>query len=178
MIVMENNTMAVDSNITLDELDLTILSHLHSDGRKSFSDIARELGVAVNTIRNRVNKMVDDGILTFIARVTPEKVGFHAYANILIAANANKVESITEELLTYPEVSFISLIMGQFDILLDVMCYDNQHLSNLIMERIRKIPGVKRTETMMIIKVLRWDTPDIMTNKEHWENIKNPMNNS
>ena len=178
MIVMENNTMAVDSNITLDELDLTILSHLHSDGRKSFSDIARELDVAVNTIRNRVNKMVDDGILTFIARVTPEKVGFQAYANILIAANANKVESITEELLTYPEVSFISLIIGQFDILLDVMCYDNQHLSNLIMERIRKIPGVKRTETMMIIKVLRWDTPDIMTNKEHWENIKNPLNNS
>jgi len=174
----EQNTMADNFNITVDELDLTILSHLHSDGRKSFSDIARELDVAVNTIRNRVNKMANDGIITFITRISPEKMGFQAYANILIAAESDKVDSITEELLTYPEVSFLSLIMGQFDILLDVMCYDNYHLRNLIMERIRKISGVKRTETLMMIKVLRWDTPDIMANKDHWESVMDPLKTS
>jgi Lrp/AsnC family transcriptional regulator for asnA, asnC and gidA len=174
----EDNPMTDDSSLALDMLDLSILSHLHSNSRKSFSDIARGLDVAVNTVRNRVNKMVDNGIITFITRIVPEKIGLQAYANILIAAESDKIDSITEELLTYPEVSFISLIIGQFDILLDVMCYDNQHLKNLIMERIRKIPGVKRTETLIMIKVLRWNTLDIMANKDHWVSVKDPLETS
>ena len=99
--------MADNFNITVDELDLTILSHLYNDGRKSFSDIARELDVAVNTVRNRVNKMANDGIITFITRIAPEKMGFQAYANILIATESDKVDSITEELLTEIELALV-----------------------------------------------------------------------
>lgn len=164
-----------NTNIVLDELDYSILSLLHTDGRMSFSDIARELDVAVNTVRNHVAKMVDNGILTFIAHVSPEKVGFQAYANILISAEASSmVEPIAEELLTYPEVSSLSMVIGQYDLLFDVMCYNNEHLSNLIMDRIQKIPGVERTETIMIIKVLKWATPDLMALKNYWENVSLP----
>ncbi len=60
----------------LDELDFSIITMLQNDGRKSFTEISKELAVAVNTVRNHVAKMVDNGVLTFIARVPPEKVGF------------------------------------------------------------------------------------------------------
>jgi len=163
----------VDENTTIDwdDLDISILSHLIDDGRKSFSDIAKDLDVAVNTVRNRVARMVENGMLTFLARVRPEKVGFQAYANILISVEAsNQVESVAAQLVKYPEVSFVSMVMGKYDLLIDVMCYDNRHLSNLLTERIQKIPGVKQTESILMIKVLKWEQPDLLGLKEYWSN--------
>ncbi len=161
----------MDENTTfgLDELDIAIMSHLIYDGRKPFSDIAKDLDVAVNTVRNRVARMVDNDLLTFLARVKPERVGFQAYANILIAVeSSNQVEKVAAQLVEYPEVSFVSMVMGKYDLLIDVMCYDNLHLRDLLTERIRKIPGVRQTESTMIIKVLKWEQPNLLGLKEYW----------
>lgn len=163
----------MDENITIDwdDLDIAILSHLIDDGRKSFSDIAKDLNVAVNTVRNRVARMIDTGMLTFLARVRPEKVGFQAYANILISVEpSNQVESVAAQLLKFPEVSFLSMVFGKYDLLIDVMCYDNRHLSDLITERIQKIPGVKQTESIMMIKVYKWEQPNLLGLREYWSN--------
>ena len=169
---MDENTI-----IDLDELDIAMLSHLIDDGRKSFSDIAKDLDVSVNTVRNRVARMVDNGMLTFLARVKPEKVGFQAYANILISVETlSQVESVAAQLVKYPEVSFVSMVMGKYDLLIDVMCYDNRHLSNLLTERIQKIPGVRQTESILMIKVLKWEQPSLLGLKEYWS--KNSSTNN
>jgi len=163
----------VDENTTfgLDDLDIAIVSHLIDDGRKPFSDIAKDLDVAVNTVRNRVARMVDNGLLTFLARVKPERVGFQAYANILISVeSSSQVESVAAQLVKYPEVSFVSMVMGKYDLLIDVMCYDNLHLRDLLTERIHKIPGVKQTESILMIKVLKWEQPSLLGLKEYWSN--------
>ena len=156
---------------SLDDVDFAIVSRLQNDGRKSFTEIARELDVAVNTVRNRVAKMVENGVLTFIARVPPEKVGFQAYANIMIRAETSKVvDFIAKEVLKYPEVSFVSLVVGDYDLLLDAMCYNNEHLTDLLTKRIQKIPGVEKTQTIIMVKVLNWDNPDLVALKEYWAN--------
>ena len=72
------------SIMQLDDLDYKILEKLIKDGRKSFTDIADELGVSVGTIRNRFNVFVENELLTIIGRVNPDKIGFHTYAQILI----------------------------------------------------------------------------------------------
>ena len=155
----------------LDEIDFSIMSRLQNDGRKSFTEIAKELDVAVNTVRNRVAKMVDNGVLRFIARVPPEKVGFQAYANIMIRAERSQdVDFIAHEVLKYPEVSFVSLVVGDYDLLLDAMCYNNEHLTDLLTKRIQKIPGVEKTQTIIMVKVLNWDNPDLVALKEYWAN--------
>ncbi len=155
----------------LDDLDFSIITILQNDGRKSFTEIAKELDVAVNTIRNHVAKMVDNGVLTFIARVPPEKVGFQAYANIMIRAEKSKdVDFIAKEVLKYPEVSFVSLVVGEYDLLLDAMCYNNQHLTDLLTDRIQKIPGVEKTQTIIMVKVLNWENPDLVALKDYWAN--------
>lgn len=120
-------SMNENSISTLDELDFAIITMLQNDGRKPFAEIAKDLNVAVNTVRNHVAKMVDNSVLTFIARVPPEKVGFQAYVNNMIRAGKSRgVDIIAKEVLKYPDVSFVSLVVGEFDLLLDAMCYNNQ----------------------------------------------------
>ena len=151
-----------DQRIVLDDLDFAILSQLREDGRKSFSDIARDLKVAVNTVRNRVGKMVEEGTLNFIGRVNPLHAGFHAYASIFVAVEPSSlIEDVAVKLTEMPETSFVCMTTGEFDLWMDVMCRDNQHLTELVTDRIQKIPGVHRTKTLFIMKVFKYSQPDL-----------------
>ena len=69
-----------------DELDFQILTLLQKDGRMSFTEISKEINVAVSTIRHRFINLVDDGTLKIIGRIDPNKIGFNAYASILIGS--------------------------------------------------------------------------------------------
>ncbi len=146
----------------LDELDMAILQELTEDGRKSFTDIARNLDVAANTVRNRVNRMVEEGTLTFLIRVNSAHVGLHAYGSIFIDVQpTNLIDAIANEIASYPETSFLAIMAGEHDLWVDVMCRDNEHLMELITERIQKIEGVVNTKTQIILKVHSWGQPAI-----------------
>jgi Lrp/AsnC family transcriptional regulator for asnA, asnC and gidA len=147
---------------TLDELDFTILGYLQKDGRRSFTDIANELGMSVGAIRNRVGRLIEDKTLLVIGRVDPNRAGFHAYASIYIAVRpANLINAVAAELARLPEVSFLVSISGDYDLEVNVMCRNNDHLSYLTEETIHKIAGVHHTKTTMYLKVIKWGQPDL-----------------
>jgi Lrp/AsnC family transcriptional regulator, regulator for asnA, asnC and gidA len=152
-----------DPIVNLDELDYQILSLLLEDGRKSFSDIAKEIKVAVNTVRNRVGRMVEDKTLTFLARVDPYRAGFKAHGTISISVEpSNMVDEVAQQLCEVPETSFLVMISGEYDLLMDVMCYDIQQFSNLV-KRIQDIPGVRKTHTTFFMKVYRYASPRLFS---------------
>jgi len=146
----------------LDDLDYKILEKLIKDGRKSFTDIADELGVSVGTIRNRFNVFVENELLTIIGRVNPDKIGFHTYAQILIKVRpVDKVTQVADNIAKLPEVSFLAMTTGAYDLEVNVMCRDNEHLVQLMTNHITKMDGIFESATNIYFKVYKYAQPDL-----------------
>ena len=146
---------------TLDSLDFEILSCLQEDGRMSFTVIADKLKVSIGTVRTRFNKMIDDGTINIIGRVNPEKVGFRCYAHIAVFVRpATFKEIVATKISKLPEVSFLAMTSGDYDLEVDVMCRDNNHLVDFVNE-ISKIEGVNQTKTTIYFKVYKYAQPDL-----------------
>ena len=148
-------------NGSLDELDFSILSYLHQDGRMSFTVIAEKLGVSIGTIRTRFNKLIEDGTISIIGRVDPDKVGFRSYAHIAVFVRpATLKEQVAQQIMTMPEVSFLAMTSGDYDLEVDVMCRDNDHLVKFVNE-LSNINGVNQTKTTIYFKVYKYAQPDL-----------------
>ncbi len=152
---MQNN------KIILDELDFDILSCLQQDGRMSFTVMADKLKVSVGTVRTRVNKLIEDGTVSIVGRVDPDKVGFHSYAHIAVYVRpATLKEQVAKKISKLKEVSFLAMTSGDYDLEVDVMCRDNEHLVAFVNE-ISKIEGVNQTKTTIYFKVYKYAQPDL-----------------
>ena len=148
-------------NGSLDELDFSILSYLQQDGRMSFTVIAEKLGVSIGTIRTRFNKLIEDGTISIIGRVDPDKVGFRSYAHIAVFVRpATLKEQVAQQIMTMPEVSFLAMTSGDYDLEVDVMCRDNDHLVKFVNE-LSDINGVNQTKTTIYFKVYKYAQPDL-----------------
>jgi len=147
---------------TLDELDFSILTLLQQDGRMSFTVMAEKLSVSISTIRTRVTKLLDDKTIQIVGRVNTARVGFHVYAQIKISIRPAKlIPKVSAQLLKIKEVSFLAITSGDFDLEMDVMCRDNNHLLQIVNDYVSKIEGVDHTETNMYLKVLKYAQPDL-----------------
>jgi len=147
--------------ITLDSLDFDILSCLQQDGRMSFTVMAQKLNVSIGTIRTRFNKLVHEGVINVIGRVNPEKVGFNSYAHIAVYVRpATLKDAIAQQIALLPEVSFLALTSGGYDLEVDVMCRDNDHLIKFI-NTISAYEGVFQTKTTIYFKVYKYAQPDL-----------------
>ena len=121
------------SEPTLDNLDFEVLSCLQQDGRMSFTVMADKLHVSVGTIRTRVNKLIEDGTINIIGRVDPDKVGFRSYAHIAVYVRpATLKEKVAQKIAKFKEVSFLAMTSGDYDLEVDVMCKDNEHLVEFV----------------------------------------------
>jgi Lrp/AsnC family transcriptional regulator for asnA, asnC and gidA len=151
----------MEKHHTLDSLDFDILSCLQVDGRMSFTVIAEKLNVSIGTIRSRFNKLLEEGTISIVGRVEPEKAGFHSYAHIAIYVRpATFKEPIALAIAKLPEVSFLAGTSGEYDLEVDVMCRDNDHLVAFINE-ISKYEGVYQTKTTLYFKVYKYAQPDL-----------------
>lgn len=153
--------MSSNGTVVLDELDFQILSCLQQDGRMSFTVIAEQLNVSIGTIRTRFNKMIEDGTVNIVGRVDPDKVGFRCYAHIAVFVRpATFKEKVAQKIAKLPEVSFLAMTSGDYDLEVDVMCRDNNHLVNFVNE-ISRIEGVNQTKTTIYFKVYKYAQPDL-----------------
>lgn len=145
----------------MDELDFSILSLLQKDGRMSFSDIAKELNVASNTIRYRITKLLETGTLHFYAFVNPLDLNFNAISEIQISISPSRlIEQVGQKIAEMEEVSFVVMATGEADLLVEVNCQDTQHLRD-VLARLHLIEGVEKTKTCTYLKVFKWHQPDL-----------------
>ena len=159
----KNNLYPKDKSLTndLDDIDFQILSHLQKDGRKSLTDLATDTGLAVSTVRNRLARLLDNKIIQIIGRVEPEKVGFHVYARVMIAVRPiSLIETVADFINQLPEVSFLARTSGNFDLELNVMCRNNDHLNELL-DKIQRAEGVYDTNTNVYFKIYKLAQPSL-----------------
>ena len=138
---------------TIDELDRIILQTLQADGRAPFTQIAKQAGVSETTIRSRYRQLVENGIIHTVGIVDPYALGFQAPAMIGVSTTPGMTSQVAQVIADLPEVSYLVMTLGSFDLLVEVFCRDLQHLTTLIEENIRTIPGVCSSQTMMISRI-------------------------
>jgi Lrp/AsnC family transcriptional regulator for asnA, asnC and gidA len=137
----------------LDRVDREIVRQLQEDGRRSFREIARSLGVSEATVRARFRRLEDAGILRILAFADPFKLGGSILALVLMRVEADAHERIAETLAAWPEVTYVSSLLGRADLYAQVVCRDVETLWQLVGDRLRTLDGVIETETMMEMKV-------------------------
>ena len=136
----------------MDELDRLILQTLQADGRTPFTQIAKQTNVSETTVRTRYQSLVDKGIIRTVGIVDPYALGFQAPAIIGIAVEPSLAEQVARAIAELPEVSYLVMTLGSFDLIVEVFCRDLPHLANLITQQIHQIPGVRSTEALMIAR--------------------------
>lgn len=141
----------------LDEIDKSILRLLQEDGRMSYSEIARRIGIPESTVRLRVKKLIEEGVIRkFAALINPFKAGYNIVAFIAVDIEPNKVKRAVEELSKLPEVDVLGIATGAHDVLMQVTVKDLQELENFLIEKLGKIEGIKSTETSILTSVKKW----------------------
>ena len=136
-------------------LDKRIIEHLQADGRKSFTQIATALGVSEAAVRARTNRMVERGILQIVGVTDPLRLGFQQVAMIGIKCEANKLMQVADRLAEFPEVDYVIITAGSYDILIETVSEDNEALLRFLAERLRAIDGVRETETFVYLRMVK-----------------------
>ena len=143
----------VSSELGIDETDRGILRELQEDGRRSFRAIARTVGVSERTVRTRVRRLQKTGALRFLAFIDPRHLEHEVLALVLLRVQAQAHDRVVETLTSWPEVSYVSTLMGRADIYAQIVCRDDQELWQLVSRRLRSLDGVIETETMTEMRV-------------------------
>ncbi|GAB3193957.1 Lrp/AsnC family transcriptional regulator [Nesterenkonia suensis] len=136
----------------IDEVNKAIIELLQQDGRRSFASIAKAVGLSEAAVRHRVHRLQDLGVMQIVAVTNPLELGFPRQAMIGIKV-AGELEPVAEELESYDEVDYVVITAGGFDLLVEVVCEDDDHLLEIISQRIRAIDAVVGTETFMYLNL-------------------------
>jgi Lrp/AsnC family transcriptional regulator for asnA, asnC and gidA len=136
----------------MDGLDRLILQTLQEDGRAPFTQIARQAGVSEATIRARYRDLAEKGVVRTVGIVDPYALGFQAPAIIGVSVEPGTVEQVARKIGALSEVSYLVMTLGRFDLIVEVFCRDLPQLTNLLVQAIQTIPGVRATEMLMIAR--------------------------
>ena len=136
----------------LDEVAKAIIEQLQQDGRRSYAAIGKEVGLSEAAVRQRVQRLIDSGVMEVVAVTDPLQLGFARQAMVGIEVTG-ALDPVAEELAAMDEVDYVVITAGAYDILAEVVCESDARLLELISEKIRRIEGVSRTETFMYLKL-------------------------
>ena len=139
----------------LDETDREIISHLQYDGRMPFTEIANKLGISEGAVRRRVKLLTEEGVLQIVGIVEPRFLDWNAAGMIVVNVQAGTIEDAAAEIAQFPEVSYLFMASGGFDLFIEVYCRDREHFVDFLNEKLQRVPGVSRTETFMILKMYK-----------------------
>ena len=138
----------------LDDVSKAIVEELQQDGRRTYGSIAEAVGLSEAAVRQRVQKMRDAGIMQIVAVTDPLQVGFRSQAMVGIRADGD-TRVVAELLAAVPDIDYVVLCTGSFDILVELVTEDEDSLLELLNGVIRQIPGVRDTETFMYLKLTK-----------------------
>jgi Lrp/AsnC family transcriptional regulator for asnA, asnC and gidA len=141
--------------IRLDSTDRDIIAHLQYDGRMSYTDIAGELGISEGSVRRRVKRLIDEGVLQIVGIVEPQYLDWQAAAMVGVSVQAGQLETAAQQIAEFPEVTYLFMASGGFDLFVEVYCRDRDHFASFLSTKLQKVAGLERTETFMILKMYK-----------------------
>jgi Lrp/AsnC family transcriptional regulator for asnA, asnC and gidA len=142
--------------VELDDLDKSLLKLLQKDARLSFAEIGRSLDIAETTVRFRVNRLVENGIITrFAALLDPEKVGLTVGGAILLKIDPSHLEEACRQLAAFDETQYLFRSTGEYDVVSMILARDMEHLNDLV-KRTKMVGGVKDARLSVTTKILKF----------------------
>jgi Lrp/AsnC family transcriptional regulator, regulator for asnA, asnC and gidA len=138
--------------ITLDDVSKAIIEQLQQDGRRPYAAIGKAVGLSEAAVRQRVQRLLDQGVMQIVAVTDPLEVGFPRQAMIGITAEG-PLEPVADALAAMDEIDYVVITSGGFDLLAEIVCESDEHLLDVLSNRIRAIPGVRRTESFVYLRL-------------------------
>jgi len=145
---------AVAKRLQLDAVSKAIIEQLQTDGRRSYAEIGKAVGLSEAAVRQRVQKLTESGVMQVVAVTDPMQLGFYRQAMIGIRVSGDTT-LVAEALGALTAVDYVVLTAGSFDILAEVVCENDDDLIDLLNKQIRAIDGVQSTETFVYLKLFK-----------------------
>ena len=140
--------------VQLDDVSKAIIEQLQSDGRRSYAEIGKAVGLSEAAVRQRVQKLTESGVMQVVAVTDPMQLGFYRQAMIGVRVSGDTTR-VAEALGALAAVDYVVLTAGSFDILAEVVCENDDDLIELLNKQIRAIEGVQSTETFVYLKLIK-----------------------
>ena len=134
--------------IALDDVSKAIIEQLQEDGRRSYAAIGKAVGLSEAAVRQRVQRLTDSGVMQIVAVTDPVQVGFKRQAMIGIKCTGDSY-ALSEELSAIDAIDYVVLTAGSFDVVVEVVCEDDEQLLQILNKQIRSLDGVTSTETLV-----------------------------
>jgi len=136
----------------LDTVDRAIISELQIDGRMSYAELGPRVGMSQAAVRQRVNRLIDRGVMQVVAVTDPLSLGLSTQAMVGITVSGD-VRTVAAAVADLVEAEYVLITAGRFDVLAEVLCEDNDALLTLVNDRILQIEGVASTEVSPVLKM-------------------------
>jgi Lrp/AsnC family transcriptional regulator for asnA, asnC and gidA len=151
-----------DPAIVLDDVNKALIEQLQQDGRRSYTALAKAVGLSEAAVRQRVQRLAEAGVIQVVGVTDPLTLGFARQALVGIRGSGD-LRELAGRLAAVPEIDYVVICSGSFDILVELVCHDDEHLLTLMNDVIRTIPGVRETESFVYLKLVKqtytWGTP-------------------
>ncbi|ABD13130.1 AsnC family transcriptional regulator [Frankia sp. CcI156] len=144
----------LSSDTLLDDVNKAIIEQLQQDGRRSYAAMAAAVGLSEAAVRQRVQRLLDAGIMQIVAVTDPLRVGFHREAMIGVRVTGD-TRVVADTIAALPEVDYVVLTAGSFDLIVEIVAENDEHLLELINEQIRALPQVLATETFVYLRLVK-----------------------
>jgi Lrp/AsnC family transcriptional regulator for asnA, asnC and gidA len=148
-----------------DKIDVKIVNLLLEDGRMPASKVARRLGdISERAVRYRIDKMVDEGVISISAVAKPQAFGLTTIADIWMEVESDRILEVARKMAAFDNVSYVACGIGESDVSIQIVAKDTAEIYKFVTEVARKTPGVRKTTTSivpLIIKdVYQWRIPE------------------
>ena len=141
------------SRVVLDDLSKQIIEQLQQEGRRSYAAIGKAVGLSEAAVRQRVQRLVEMGAMQIVAVTDPMTLGFARQAMVGIRCSGD-LDRVAADLSSMEEIDYVVITGGSFDLLMEVVCEDDDHLLE-ILSRARAVPSVTSTETFVYLKLCK-----------------------
>jgi len=149
----------------IDKIDINIVNMLLEDGRMPASEIARQIdGISERVVRYRIDRMVNEAIISISAIVKPQAFGLVTYADVWMEVESDKILEVANKIAENENVTYVACSMGEADVSIQVVAKDATEIYRFVTEVVRKVPGVRKTVTSIVPDILKdiyqWRIPD------------------
>ena len=138
----------------LDDVDKRIIEQLQEDGRRTYTRIASEVGLSEAAVRQRVQRLLESGVMQIVAVTDPLTVGFRRQAAVGLKVEGD-LRAVADTVAAIPEVDYVIITSGSYDLLIELVAEDDESLLSLLNDKIRAIPGVRSTDTFIYLKLVK-----------------------
>lgn len=141
----------------LDDIDVGIIQYLHRDARAAAKAVAKHLGIPESTVRHRLSKLVEANLIEFVALTNPLNLGHTVWILMDIEVETKRLRDVAKELSNFPEVYFVCITTGGFDIFAAATFSDNAEFVDFLANHLSKVEGIIRVNTRTVLETHKRD---------------------